>query len=352
MIQRGVLFFAAALALAAAAVVALRVPYRPPAPTGPFMPASLVLDGAALARSGVTLGAAQRDLLVRLVYPTERSGRLARRTGSATAPVLLYLPGWPGTEDDNPGLVGDLASHGFVVAALRHVQARPDLDRPMDFSTAAASRDTLLRADAKAALGVQDAIVVLDALGRLDAAGGAPPFQHVLRLSQVGIIGFSFGGAVAASACARDARFVAAANMDGWLFGDGVGLSFPQPYLFISDDEPAMTAIGPAAAGPARGGSSWLDARDLRLIRERLTRPGGYVVTIRGSVHESFADAQPHTSIWRRNVPGPARGRRISRIVRLYVNAFFDRYLLHEPAPLLDRRTPPLSGAVLDISTS
>lgn len=343
---------AAVLVVAAIVVVLPLARPRPIAPDGPYAAASLALDAAALGRAGVPLTAMQQDLLVRVVYPVDGAGHLVRRSGGAAAPVLLYVPGWPGTVDDNPGLVDDLASHGYVVAALRHAQPRPGLDDPMNFSTETAARDTLDRADRRAALGVEDAVTVLDALGRLDAAGGRVPFGGALQLSHVGIVGFSFGGAVAAAACARDPRFAAAVNLDGWLFGDGLGLHFPQPYFFIGDDEPPVSASDLASADPARRYPARLDARDIRLITERLSRPDGYAMTIRGSVHESFSDDPPHVSIWHRSLPGPIRGRRISRTIREYVNAFFDRTLLHGQAPLLNRQPPPRRDIEFRTSTS
>ncbi len=268
-------------------------------------------------------------------------------------PVVLYLPGWEGTEPDNIQLIRELVSRGFVIAALRYPAAgqlsdeaqqrlRARLRQPMDFSSPAAAADALDRADERVRERAADAIATLDRLAELNAADSERRFTGRLDVHRVGVLGFSLGGAVAVETCRRDPRCGAAVNLDGWLFCDAALDGIDQPYLLATGDY--------SLPGPAE-----LDSRDpwVRLPAEYTTldefrstanfeRHGGYLLLIQGAAHESFTDAALRIG-WRKWLSREPSPRRTAATVSAYVLAFFRKALLGEDPPLLrpGRQRPP-----------
>jgi hypothetical protein len=146
--------------------------------------------------------------------------------------VVLLVHGLGGSRAQNTSLALDLASQGYLVAAYD----RPDGTDPgvaIDLSSDAGRLKTLATGAAGTAAGAADASYVLDALGHL----GAPFFAGRVATDRAVIIGYSFGGSIAAEACRRDHRFVAVMNMDGWLFNSARGQGVPCPYVLMNDGE-------------------------------------------------------------------------------------------------------------------
>jgi dienelactone hydrolase len=281
--------------------------------------------------------AGARDLHVQFIYP---SGPDPSGEPVGPMPVLVYFPGWPGDRRDNLGLLRDLASHGYFIAEVTYVREDRRLRGEMDFSTEAAAVNTLRMARTKVALQAQDATSVLDALQRLSAHDPGRLDLPRLDLDRAAIFGYSFGGAVAAEACAHDPRFRAALNIDGWLFGDGAKLAFDQPYFLMSDDDPDPTAAQLASPDSATRNQSILTDHDLHTMRERLGRPGGIMMTILATQHESFSDTPAH----------PAATARVSSIIRAYARAFFDKTLKARSPPLLTSTASPYGEVRLSIA--
>ena len=239
--------------------------------------------------------------------------------GSEPRPLLIYEPGWNGSADENSILLSALADKGFTVIALDLATAQPAafaataarLRLPMDLSSFAALDRTTVEADWRVALLADDAI---ESLRAIPEAGSAPA---------VGILGYSFGGAVAAQVCRQDARFVACLNMDGWLFGPAAEHPGAQPTLLLSGDayptRPSL-AFRPAAV---------LDEQDAARLRARMATTGGIYAQIAGLQHGDFTDAGGGNAT-----------------VRALVEAFFSETLLHRPSALL-ASDHPLAGVTL-----
>lgn len=274
-----------------------------------------------------------RDLHVRLFYPAV--------PGPKPLPVLIYFPGWPSNRHDNDGLLRDLASHGYLVAGVTYTREDQKLEGPMDFSTSRLAEKTLWMANTKATLQARDASSLLDALERLNARDPVHGLTNRLNPARVGILGFSFGGAVAAEACARDARFRAVLNMDGWLFAEGSELSFPQPYFLMSDDDREPTAAELTSPEAATRYPAIITSHDFRRLRLRLARPDGHFMMILRTPHESFAGSPLHYSLRHVATLGPLRAWHISSVIRRYAGAFFDTYLKDEPSDLLTSTASP-----------
>ena len=277
-------------------------------------------------------GRSDRSGLIRTVqadffYPAGTTGAAV----PATLPVLIYVPGWPSTVSDNPHLLTDLASHGYFVVQARVVDEDRRLAGDMDFSTDAAARTTLWKAQEKVVLQARDTTALLDAVLRIASHGADHRFER-LALDRTGILGFSFGGAVAAQAATLDRRFLAVLNMDGWLFGQGAELAFPQPYFLMSDDEADPTAAELGSPYPGTREPALLTDRDLKRLRARLrtsTMPSSeaLLMVIKGSGHESFSDTPVHYSLRGRRMPRPVQALRVSAMIRRCAEAFFAQHL-------------------------
>ena len=234
-------------------------------------------------------------------------------------PLLLYEPGWNGSADENDILLASLADHGFNVVALDLATAQPApfadeaarLQRPMDLSSFAALDRTVVEADWRVAVLAEDAIA---SLATLPEAAGAPA---------LGILGYSFGGAVAAEVCRRDLRFAACLNMDGWSFGPATEHPGPQPNMLLSGE------AYPASPSLALQPDAMLDQWDATHLRARMALVGGFYAQVDGLRHGDFTDAGGGNAA-----------------VRALVQAFFGETLLHQPSPLLASQHP-LAGVTL-----
>jgi dienelactone hydrolase len=298
-------------------------------------------------RSAISLGADVRD-----VPPAVTGGPL---------PVLIYFGGWPGTGIDNRELIRALASQGFVVVArpeqlaserqsgvrlqpLPQCRAQSQADSvagegAMDFSSAAAYEDTLRRADARVRMLARDAVALVDSLESLNRHDPTGRFTGHLDMSRVGILGYSFGGAVAAQAAWLDPRFQAVLNVDGWSFGDAAVEGIRQPYLFISDDTPLPTEADIASSDPVLRYTSMLTRADYPRLLHNLARNNGVFLLIAGTSHASFVDRGKSSRI--REILGLGSGSpggkraRVQRILRSYALAFFRAHLQGTSSELL-----------------
>ncbi len=257
--------------------------------------------------------------------------------------VVLYAHGWGSFAQDNTALMEDLASHGFVAAAIGTPQGfgswtSPDgktlnLDGPLDISTDTAAATTVAIGTRNAETRAADLKRALDTLAALDAHDPAGRLTGHLRTDRVGVLGFSFGGAVAATASQLDARIAAVMNMDGWLFGAAQREGVAVPYLVFSDDTPLPPPADVQSSDPARRNFAVLMGRDWDLMRRNLVCHGGDYLTLTGARHADFSDES--LLAWRPRNPGAIAPVRATTIVREYALAFFSHWLRGEPPGVL-----------------
>ncbi len=282
-------------------------------------------------------------------------------TGTASYPLLLYIPSWSGQRTENVVLLSSLASHGYVVAAMDYPDGeviRPDvsdlptpadLAAPMEFSSEAAYRHTLERAELRVRSQAKDAIFVMEQLKAMTGENGSAIFFGRLDPAAVGIIGYSFGGAVAFQAAWLDPRIRAVVNMDGWMFGDAASSGCPTPRLYMSDDSGLPAPSDTQSKDAATRFSAELNLGDDLRSRDQLARYGGYRLQIAGTRHINFCDRPLHAPFPRLSGAGPIDPARAALIIGRFTTAFFDETLKEQPAQLLSEGQADFPEAKLEV---
>ena len=328
-VRRPISAIVVSIAEIAAAVAAVAFHVRPklPLPAGQFHVGTVTWDVGSADASALASDADHCQISVQLWYPAERGTGRGRppydwRTRSllsaerwvatdaeldaqlatfqARYPVLLYFPGWDGKREAYTAIVQDLASRGFIVAAIGYDSADCALPNAvvgspratdMDFSSAAAFHWTVQVADTKITRVASTATGVLDALADLDRGDSRGRFTGRLDLSHTAAIGHSLGGAIALQIAWLDPRIKAAIDIDGWLFDAAPSGWIRQSFLVISTDGQTSATDRPPAADPQRRYTSILDDETERRLHAAFAKFGGVEVTIDASAHEDFSDA-------------------------------------------------------------
>lgn len=249
------------------------------------------------------------------------------------APVLVFSIGNEMVASLYTLLFEELASHGYVVAALDHpyeakaivypngrVAPYNESKRPAENSPTFQKEFADFyrrRTDERAA----DARFALTQLEKLNAQG---EFKGRLDLNRAGVFGHSIGGVAAAQACLLDARFKAGLNLDGLFmsrpfYAAANGQSLTQPFMYMgkipAEQESAMRLQKQLA--------------DVMVARQGR----GYLVWFKAATHDSFSDVP----LMAPQLSADARAANLPRakLIRAYVLAFFEQHLRAQPTALL-----------------
>ncbi|OKI92022.1 acetylhydrolase [Streptomyces sp. CB01249] len=340
---------------------------RLPAPTGPYAVGEDTVHLRDTGRADPYVPeAGARELLVSVFYPA-RAGTGARapymsakeaellledkgltgavapevvgatetyaRTGAAPArgrfPLVVLSPGFGQSRFTLTSLATDLASRGYVVAAVDHAHESVSTVFPGGRVLPCAACDYVERAGyegyAEVARGrAKDVPFLLD---RLTGSHPAWRYASMIDRRRIGMAGHSIGGDSAASTMAADRRVRAGVNMDGTFFDPvpAQGLR-GRPFMMLGTE-----------ADHASGGTF-----DTTWDRD-WARLDGWKrwLTVAGAGHFTFTDLPllgAQLGISDPSAPLPAD--RSGDITRDYVAAFFDLHLKGVPQRLLAGPTP------------
>lgn len=273
---------------------------------------------------------------------------------SATqSPLLIFSPGGGMVREVYAAQFEDLASHGYVVAAISHpydsiVTLFPD-GRHIAYSEQRWPKPPSLQGEAnlnQLEWQANDIRFALDELSRANLAGSSPlPFSGHLDLTQVGAFGHSFGGIAAAHVCQLDRRFKACLNEDGVvakrpLFLDVRGWAMDQAFMLILRDPPTRPLTDEQVA------KMKMPRERIEAIVKRLdadqeaalqnTGRGSYRVRL-GSEKTSHMDFSDLPLLGDRERADAETRAAILATVRSYTLAFFDKYLRGMKPALLEQ---------------
>jgi predicted dienelactone hydrolase len=273
------------------------------------------------------------------------------------SPVLIFSPGGGMVREVYAAQLEDLASHGYVIAAISHpydaiVSLFPD-GRQITYSDKRWPTTPSVEGEAnlnQLEWHANDIRFVLDELTRANlASSSALPFAGHLDLSHVGAFGHSFGGIAAAHACQLDRRFKACLNEDGVvakrpLFLDDHGWAMDQAFMLILHDPPTRPLTDEQIA-QMKMPSQRVEALVRRLDADqeaalRNAGKGSYRVRLRSDkvAHMDFSDLPLLGAHDRSDAEKRAA---ILTTVRSYALAFFDQYLRGMNSDLLNETAPP-----------
>ena len=238
-------------------------------------------------------------------------------------PLVVLSPGFSVSRHTLTMLAEELASRGYVVAAVDHAYESVGTAFPggrmltcVACELADGREEVAAAAEGRAA----DISFVLDKLLRR--------YAGLIDPARIGVAGHSLGGNAASTVMAADPRVDAGVNMDGTFFAPvPAGGLAGRPFLMLG-----------AAAHHSPGSvedETW--DRDWAQLNDSWRR----WLTVDSAGHLGFSDISVLADQLGIDDPdAPLPGARHGEIVRDYVAAFFDLHLRGKPQPLLDGPTP------------
>ncbi|MEU9303598.1 alpha/beta hydrolase [Streptomyces sp. NPDC048269] len=346
-----------AAADSAAVAESRRTTVELPRPTGLFSVGQETLHLVDRSRTDPWAGSGPRELMVTMRYPAQRGtggpvryltreearlllvdrgldkvipvetlagtaahSRSHARPVAGRYPLIVLSPGFTVPRATLTALAEDLASRGYVVAAVDHAYESAGTAFPggrvlqcLACEKVEAAGGMHVVSDTRA----RDVSFLLDRL-----TGRDPAWRHagLIDASRIAMAGHSIGGASAAAAMATDPRVLAGVDMDG-------GLATPVPGTGLGG-RPFML-LGAQDRGPGQN-QSW-DGEWPKLDGWKRW------ITFADSGHFSFSDFPVIGD--RLGIPSPEAplsGVRSVELTRRYVGAFFDQHLKGTPQPVLD----------------
>ena len=305
-----------------------------------------------------------RDDQFKQAWPAVRTGAVASHAvanaqvtkGITRFPLLIFSPGLGSPTFAYTSQLEDFASHGYIVAAIEHTYDTPAVIFP-DGRIVPFAKDLWSRNPEPTAPGAEGEALhkkrtelwaddIVFVLNRFASLNGDRQFLFYRRvdLDRAGTFGHSSGGRAAARACQLDRRIKACLNEDGssfWepLWLDSSGKSMEQPFMMLDHRDPDFSdsmmiahGIDPVAYRKRR---SDRQAEARSKIYETI-KGGSYEVTITtpGVSHGSFTDL-----FFLRSAAvskDTSADLRVLNLVRVYVRAFFDKYLNQKSTTLLE----------------
>ncbi|WP_285748011.1 hypothetical protein [Lentzea sp. NBRC 105346] len=229
-------------------------------------------------------------------------------------PLLLFSPGLGVNAALYTGIFEELASRGYVVAAVDHTFDAPFVEFPGG-RIEPQNPEALKDFDRLLAVRTADMRFVLTQLS-------TGPFSRNIDLSRVGVFGHSMGSITAVRTMNADRRFHAGTALDGNPLGSA---SLDRPFLLLGNQNHRR-----------------VDDRDWADFYDRLRGPRLHLV-VQGALHYDFTDVTIFKSVvdvGKLFEVGPIDGERSLTIERRYVTAWFDKALRGKDNPLLCGESP------------
>jgi Platelet-activating factor acetylhydrolase, isoform II len=272
-----------------------------------------------------------------MVSRTRTAARAEATPRPGRYPMVVLTPGFTLHRYTLTNLATELASHGYIVAAVDHAYESHGTEFPGGRVLTCVACEVLHRtpdwsiSQARA----RDVSFLIDQL-----TGDHPAWHYagLIDRTRIGMAGHSIGGGATEAAMEADQRVRAGVNLDGPL---GSLYGFPlrkrdwagRPFLVVESDD--------GHSLPDKEGSKDRQAQDYQNM-------DGWKrwLVIQGTAHIALTDLGvladqlgiPGWAYEREDWPLPSL--RTAQIMREYVVAFFDLHLRGVPQPILDGPTP------------
>ena len=252
------------------------------------------------------------------------------RADKQTFPLIVYVHGADSFAEDNTFRLIELASQGFVVAALGHPKpfgdygiTAQDAHDPEQFSERLATLVVPERVR-----DVHVATAYLETLNKTDSQ-----FKGKLKLSDFGMLGYSLGGSVVTEYCLEDTRCRAIVNLDGSGFGEARAVGVNAAYLQLSQSAalPLEPLTNPQTVAERTSTHYLAEVGDV--LQKTQAFQDVYWFRLRGSGHASFTDLAHWTPVRLsplKTVMGEGNADTLSRVISDLTVAFFKERLEQE----------------------
>jgi dienelactone hydrolase len=277
-------------------------------------------------------------------------------------PVLIFNHAWRGFRNRSTFLAQELASHGFVVAAVSHPYNCAVVELPgkrvvrfdgqvdigdFDADPYVPLENRLEIAETEMRIQTDDDRFVLDQMSRMNLTRGHP-LEGRLDLERVGAYGHSFGGTVAVQLAREDERVKAALELDGVLHGAAAEHGLTKPLMLI--EAAATVRLLTTTNSLDRRAQERAQLWNLIASAKQATlkRFGGYRVVVRGINHENFSDKGFMSPLRKLTGIGSLPQWRAAQIISTYAVAFFRWSLINEPQGILSKEVEPFPEARME----
>lgn len=269
-------------------------------------------------------------------------------------PVIIYSHGFNGQNTDNTMLFESLASEGYIVFAINHTyesvaslfpdgefissdfeylfnnfdsnsedentlldayNATDDVQEQKDIINQFMTFDDQMTEMVK--IRTEDAKFLLDEMDSINSE--YPIINSKLDLSNIGMMGYSLGGATTQEVCVSDIRIKSCVNIDGWPYGElfNDGNSINLPFLYINSE--TQDDMG----------------NDINTYVYDKLESDAYHIIVEGAEHPNFLDFPyllknfKYLGFW-----GPIDPEKLQYIENDFVLGFFNIYLKNEDVDL------------------
>lgn len=214
-----------------------------------------------------------------------------------TYPLIIFSPGFGNVTAFYSSLLSELASQGYVVAAIWHTYSTSKTPFPGEEVVLASeagvfddsSEDAFKESrEGIGAVWVADIRFVVDEMIRWNDSDSI--ITGLLDLDHIGAIGHSFGGAAGVQASIEDSRFDAFINMDGDMFGEVLSSGPRVPFLFIKSDPPMPSDERLAEMKMAKNDFEAQEQERIDALQVLLAKRTdiSFMQTLTGGVHNAF----------------------------------------------------------------
>lgn len=284
----------------------------------------------------------ETEIAVRIWRPSQPVPRDAVKAGASDRglPLVIYVPSWGGRRSENDVLLSTIASAGFIVVAMddiSHDRPDPATDSadetvrlaPFSMQTAQDYASFPTTSERRTRLGYDKLQRVLAAL-----RGGQPTTMlEGADFSRIAVVGYSFGGAVAARALALDEALAAGVDLDGWVIHTPAAAGLKRPFLAVYASLPSSERTWSYRPNY----ETKIGWEDFGCLLALARSSGSDVFMVDGARHSDFSDQLYTEDLWRDWRPWAPR-----RIAPERMHAIIDTLLVQFlVGHLIQRGSPP-----------